>query len=178
MIVDQIKSGNVAAFKELFNDYFPILCCFAQRFISDDELCKDVAQEALLKYWENRTNFDNFFKVKGYLYVVTKNMALNIVKKNNRNSGISEKENYLPGEDLDIDNSIIEHEVMLMVRKAVVELPNRMRQIIDLSMMGAQNKDIAESLGIAEGTVHSLKKQAYKKLKHTLGKNFCYILLF
>lgn len=178
MIVDKIKSGDKEAFRELFNDYFPILCCFAQKFITDKDICEDIAQEALLKYWENRSNFDNIFKVKGYLYVVTKNMALNVVKKKSRSSDISEKEHTLTVPDLDINDSIIEHEVMLMVRKAVLGLPNRMREIINLSMMGAQNKDIAQSLGIAEGTVHSLKKQAYKKLKHTLGKNFFYILLF
>ncbi len=178
MIVDRIKKGDLEAFRELFNDYFPILCSYAQRFVLDQDLCKDVAQEALLKYWENREDFENLFKVKGYLYVVTKNMSLNILKKNNKSTTVSEKENFLPLMDLDIDDSIIEHEVMLMVRKAVEGLPNRMREIIDLSMMGAQNKDIAQSLGIAEGTVHTLKKQAYKKLKLILGKNFCYILLF
>lgn len=178
MIVGRIKSGDVDAFKELFSDYFPILCSFAQKFIADKDICEDIAQEALLKYWENRSNFENLFKVKGYLYVVTKNMALNIVKKNSRNSDISEKEHTLAVTDIDINDSIIEHEAMLMVRKAVLALPNRMREIINLSMIGAQNKDIAQSLGIAEGTVHSLKKQAYKKLKHTLGKNFFYILLF
>jgi len=178
MIVDKIKSGDKEAFRELFKDYFPILCCFANKFVKDKDICEDIAQEALLKYWENRSNFDNIFKVKGYLYVVTKNMSLNVVKKNSKNSDIAEQEHTIIVSDIDINDSIIEHEVLLMIRKAVSGLPNRMREIINLSMMGAQNKDIAQSLGIAEGTVHSLKKQAYKKLKHTLGKNFCYILLF
>lgn len=178
MIVDKIKRGDIGAFKELFDSYFPILCCFAERFIKEKDICEDIAQEALLKYWENRNNFDNFYKVKGYLYTVTKNMSLNVIKKKSRSSDLSDEDEAIIVLESDINDSIIEHEVMLMVRKAVSDLPNRMREIINLSMIGAQNKDIAQTLGIAEGTVHSLKKQAYKKLKHVLGKNFFYILLF
>lgn len=178
-LIDLIRQGDVSAFKELFTDFYPILCCFAEKYVSDKAISKDIAQEALLKYWENRANFNNIYKVKSYLYVVTKNMALNILKKNKKNIGIDDNcKINTPGNDNNLlYDHIIEHEVMLLVRKAVSALPNRMREIIELSMEGYQNKDIANTLNIAEGTVHTLKKQAYKKLKNALGNNFCYILL-
>lgn len=177
-LIDLIRQGDVSAFKELFTDFFPVLCCFAEKYVSDEAISKDIAQEALLKYWENRANFNNIYKVKSYLYVVTKNMALNILKRNKKSIGIDYREINTPDSDNDVlYDHIIEHEVMLLVHKAVSSLPNRMREIIKLSMEGYQNKDIADTLNIAEGTVHTLKKQAYKKLKKTLGSNFCYILL-
>lgn len=177
MLVDQIKKGDKEAFKELFNDYFPILCNFAERFSLEQALCEDVAQEALLKYWESKENFDNIYKVKGFLYTVTKNMSLNIVKRESRSSELEEGREAIPNSEAEIDNIIIENEVMLLVRKAVSSLPTRMREVIELSMKGARNSDIAEALGIAEGTVHSVKKQAYRKLRTLLRDNFYYMLL-
>ncbi len=174
MLVEQIKKGNVSAYKELFSDYYPILCCFAEKFLSNEDLCKDVAQDALLKYWENRVNFNNIYQVKSFLYIVTKNLALNLIKKSTKLVDIKLGIEHFS--EFDINNSIIEHETQLLVRKAINTLPKRMKEIIEYSMMGMQNSDIAERLSIAEGTVHTLKKRAYKKLKSILGNNYCYLI--
>ena len=50
-IVADIKKGNRDSFKEFFEDYYPILCVFASKYVKDEELCKDIAQETLLGYW-------------------------------------------------------------------------------------------------------------------------------
>ena len=63
-IVSYIKSGDLNAFKELFEDYYVMLCVFAARYLKDDEQCKDVAQEALSGYWERREDFNYIYKVK------------------------------------------------------------------------------------------------------------------
>ncbi len=175
MIIDKIKAGCKDSFRELFSDYYPILCCFAENFLNDRDLSKDVAQEALLKYWEQKENFSNINQVKSFLYTVTKNMSLNILKRAGKISDL--EHNCDISSDFDLQRSVIEHETLLMVRKAVSSLPDRMREIVELTMSGAQNSDIAERLGIAEGTVHSLKKRAYKKLKSVLGSHFCYLLM-
>ena len=65
----------------------------------------------------------------------------------------------------------------LLDRKAVDALPHQMRRIIELAMAGKRNAEIAVELAIAEGTVHTLKKTAYKKLRDHLKQHF-YLLLF
>ena len=52
-----------------------------------------------------------------------------------------------------------------------------MRKIIELAMQGKKNAEIAVQLSISEGTVHTLKKTAYKKLRDRLQEHF-YLLLF
>ena len=63
-----------------------------------------------------------------------------------------------------------------IVRKAVEELPTQMRNIILYSMKGLKNHEIADKLQISEGTVHTLKKIAYRKLRENL-KGISYTLL-
>lgn len=58
------------AFRELFEDYYPVLCVFAMRYLHDEEQSKDIAQETLLTYWQKRADFEDILKVKGYLYMV------------------------------------------------------------------------------------------------------------
>ena len=80
-LIEDIKQGDRAAFRELFEDYYPILCVFAMKYIRDEEQCKDVAQETLLTYWQNRADFEDIFKVKGYLYRVARNRCLNMIRR-------------------------------------------------------------------------------------------------
>ena len=176
-IVSDIKRGSLPAFKEFFDDYYIMLCVFAARYLKDDEQCKDVAQEALAGYWERREDFDDIYKVKGYLYTVTRNSCLNIL----RHAKVSQdyQKNYedeLESESA-FEDHVIEQETYLLVRKAVGALPVQMRKIIELAMQGKKNAEIAAELSISEGTVHTLKKTAYKKLRDRLQEHF-YLLLF
>ena len=78
--------------------------------------------------------------------------------------------------DSGFEAAIIEQETFHMVRKAVEELPTQMRNIILYSMKGLKNHEIADKLQISEGTVHTLKKIAYRKLRENL-KGISYTLL-
>ncbi len=174
-IVADIRNGNRGSFKELFEDYYPILCVFASKYIKDDELCKDIAQETLLSYWEKRKDFEDIYKVKGYLYMVARNRCLNYLKREQVNqtylNAVSkESESYF-------EDNVVEQEMFMLVHKAINILPPQMRTIIQYAMEGLKNPQIAIEMGIAEGTVHSLKKTAYRKLREQLQEYF-YFLLF
>ncbi len=175
-IIADIKRGNKQAFKKLFDDYFPILCVFATHYIDDKEICKDFVQEAFLAYWERKDDFDDILKVKSFLYTVTRNKCLNHLKHEQLDlSNFPDQEEY----DIDFESAIIEQETFRIVRKSVEELPTQMRNIILYSMKGLKNHEIADKLQISEGTVHSLKKIAYRKLRESLkGINYALLLFF
>ena len=122
-LIEDIKQGDRAAFRELFEDYYPILCVFAMKYIRDEEQCKDVAQETLLTYWQNRADFEDIFKVKGYLYRVARNRCLNMIRREQVDEhfvkeALTESEAYF-------ENEVIRQETYLLVRKAVGALPYR-----------------------------------------------------
>lgn len=175
-VITDIRNGNISAFKRLFEDYYPILCVYAQHYIADPEPCKDIAQEVLLTCWERRTDFNELQRLKSFLYTATKNRCLNMLKHDAYIDG-----NYdqtIHTNDYEIEDEIIRQETFLLVRKAVADLPTQMQRIIRLSLQGKRNQEIARMLGISEGTVHSLKKTAYKKLRTALKEHFILLLLF
>ncbi len=175
-IVEDIKIGDKRAFKELFEDYYPILCVFAGKYIKNDEVCKDIAQETLLCYWEKRADFEDIYKVKGFLYTVAHNSCLNYLKKEKIGQVYFDAE-VNNGQETYFEDNVIEQEMFMMVRKAIESLPPQMRLIIQYAMEGMKNPQIAREMGIAEGTVHSLKKTAYRKLRDEL-RDYVYLLLF
>ncbi len=174
-IVEEIKNGNVTAFREFFEDYYPMLCVFAMKYLRDEEVSKDVAQETLLAYWEKRTDFNEIHQVKGFLYMVARNRCLNHLKREQINSDaimtMSREEETV------FEERYMEQETYLLVRKAIDALPPQMRTIIRYALEGMKNPEIAREMGIAEGTVHAQKKAAYRKLRDSLREHF-YLLLF
>ncbi|MDR2131150.1 MAG: sigma-70 family RNA polymerase sigma factor [Odoribacteraceae bacterium] len=174
-IILEIRSGDREAFREFFEDYYPVLCSFARKYLFDTERCRDIAQEALLTYWEERGRFLDLSEARRFLYTVTRNACFNVLKKERA------ADRYLQasGQEYadDFEEKIIEHEVFLLLHKAVNGLPTQMRRIIEYSLQGMRNSEIAREIGIAEGTLHTLKKRAYRKLREAMKDHF-YVLLF
>ena len=136
-IVLEIQDGNREAFKELFEDYYPVLCSFARKYVPDAERCRDIAQEALLTYWEERSRFHDMATTRRFLYTITRNACFNQLKRE-RAAG---RYVQFSGEEYaeDFEEKIMEHEIFLLLHKAVGSLPARMREIIESSMQGKRN---------------------------------------
>jgi RNA polymerase sigma-70 factor (family 1) len=171
-IITGIKKGDKASFKVFFDDFYPVLCAFAERFLKNPDQSEDVAQEALIRFWERREEFDDLVGAKSFLYVVAKNNCINILKRTRTNDDLSllkdlESESFLK-------QNIIDQETFLMVRNAVERLPARMKEIIELSMHGLKNAEIAAQMGISMLTVHKAKKNAYRKLREMLKSYYSY----
>ena len=87
-----------------------------------------------------------------------------------------EKTRNISDEDV-FEEEIMRQETFLLVRKAIATLPPQMQRIVKLYMAGKHNQEIAEILQISEGTVHSLKKTAYKKLRAILKEEFFLLII-
>jgi RNA polymerase sigma-70 factor (family 1) len=174
-LIVEIQQGSKEAFKEFFYDYYPVLCAFAERFLIDQDKSKDVAQEAFIKFWERKHEFNTLNHVKGFLYTVVKNSSINTLKKASRN------EQLIGLNDLEAESffkkNIIEKETYLMLRKSIEALPERMKQIIEYSLSGLKNHEIAEKMEISTNTVHTAKKNAYKKIREMIKRVYFMFLV-
>ncbi|MDR2627382.1 MAG: sigma-70 family RNA polymerase sigma factor [Dysgonamonadaceae bacterium] len=170
-LIEKISQGDHKAFKKFFESFFIPLCSFAKRYDLSDDVAEDLSQEALLKYWQRRTNFNNFNQVRSFLYTTVRNAAFNELQ----HMEVIEKVHLqlsetLPMEEPDIHNAIVEEEVYRQLRDAILLLPKRSREIMLLTLTGLSNDEIAEELNIAKETVRSLKKIAHKKLRDRIQR--------
>lgn len=174
-IVKKIGKGDINAFQRLFKDFYPVLCAFADKYLEDPGKAKDFAQDAFVSYWKKREDFEELFQVKSFLYTVVRNNSLNALRKAKINQLYLEEVSR--ESEAFYEEQLITQETYLLVRQAVESLPPQMRTIINYAMQGLKNPQIATEMGIATGTVHALKKTAYKKLREQL-QDHVYIALF
>ncbi|MDL2323435.1 RNA polymerase sigma-70 factor, partial [Bacteroidales bacterium OttesenSCG-928-A17] len=168
---------NKEIFKQIFSDFYLSLCLFSERYLNDKEEAADVAQNTLIKLWQKREDFENYHQIKKFLYTTAKNQCLNeldhrrVVEEYSRSLGEKEKEK----KDFFFDH-VIEQETHRILVNAIKKLPPQTSKVMMLALSGKGNKEIAEKLQISDGTVHTHKKIAYKRLREEL-KDYFYILL-
>lgn len=172
-LMKELQRGNEKAFQVLFEKFCPPLYVFAERLVKDQEVVADIVQEAFLKYWIHHEDFDNFYKLKSYLYVIVRHLALNVLRDSKRQQLMDVS--LIADSDIAFQEQVMEEEAYRIFYHAIEQLPQQMRRVIEYSLGGLKNAEIAEEMDIAEESVHSYKKQAYKKLKDSL-KDHYYLL--
>lgn len=167
-VVD-IKDASVL--KSLFDDFYVPLCLSVQRYLNCPETAEDIVQECFIKLWQQRGEFRYMNQVKSFLYTTARNSALNELER------LKVREAYVnreleKNEQVFFRDTLIEGETYRLLRNAIDRLPEQTRRIMQLALEGYDNKEIAKTLKIADGTVHSLKKIAYKRLREDLKEHF------
>ena len=76
-IIDQLNKGNPSVYKQIFKEYYPSIRSFAYTYTKDDKLSEDLTQDAFMKLWERREQFESSEVLKSYLYTTVKNTFLN-----------------------------------------------------------------------------------------------------
>lgn len=163
IFIDQLQKGDEGAFRVLFDEFYTALCLFAERFLGEREAAADVVQEAFLKYWDRHMDFDNYYKIKSFLYVVVRHDCLNLLR--NKREDLPVTEDIAMDSDEFFHNQVMEEEAYRVFYRAIEHLPPQMRNVINYALEGLKNADIAQKMGVSENAVHAYKKEAYQEIE-------------
>ncbi|PXX95390.1 RNA polymerase sigma-70 factor [Marinifilum breve] len=164
-------------FKKVFESYFPSLCVFANKFVRDEDLAKDLVQDVFVKIWNNETEFDSERSMKVYFYLATKNTCFDYLKKQKRRGFTEELNEEVQIEDDYVVNEIVREETYRQLEGAIELLPEKAREILRLNLQGLSNPEIAEELNVSINTVKTHKLHAFRKLRELFGEQYVIFLL-
>lgn len=160
--------GQAAALQYLIRIYFPVLCRYARSIMHTGYVdAEDVVEEIFIKLWQRREDFTHIAEVKGFLYTSVRNSCINALRSRQREQVRNETFMQLHGaQPQDTDKEIIVSELLALIRKAVDELPPKMREIFFLSYYKKMSTpEIAEHLNLSHQTVRNQKSRALSILK-------------
>ena len=171
---------NNQEYKAFFLKYFEAVFQFVRKFIGNTEDARDITQEAFIKLYERRKDFDAMEKAQAFVYATAHNRCLDYLKHKKIEQEYAKKilEENEEAEYLAFLQEVTYQETLRMLHEAIDRLPEQTRQVILESLEGKSNAEIAEALRISPNTVKTLKKNAYQFLRDTLGPQYYEILLF
>lgn len=157
---EMFLAGNELAMVQLYRNLFHKLFLFSFAKTKNKENSKDLVQNAFIKLVEQRNN--KIYDVEGYLKKsINNNWRTEIRNKKNRSnslkkyqeSKISQAKNHIS-----IDKNTMEKEIDRT-------LTSTNSKIINLTVEGFKNHEIAKKLGMTEKKVRNRKSESRKKLK-------------
>lgn len=168
----KIAAGNdQQAYKTLYLHFQPWLYQFAYSFIKSHELAEEIVSDVFIRIWQKRAQLQHVENLRLYLYVSTKNYALNYLQKIRRNKvfNLDELSVEITSIHANPEQLLITKEMHDRVSLAVNQLPLRCKMIFKLVKEdGLKYREVAELLGISVKTVEAQITLAVKKLGNTI----------
>lgn len=159
---------NVDYFSCLYDRYeLPLLRYIKRITLVDEDLAKDILQEAFIKIWINLKDFDPNMKLSSWIYRIVHNETVSFWRKN-KSYGKDKKEKL--NENLSIDfsfdsSSTENNEQKYKLTYQVLEhLPLKYKSVLILKFIENMSyQEISDVLRIPEGTVAIRINRAKKK---------------
>ncbi len=167
-LIEELISGNEAAFDEIFRIYYRRLVYFSMNVLKNKDSAEEVIQDLFVKLWEKKDKLEFKVSIKAYLYRAVYNNSVQYFKKQQRfvNNDFELAEELSAG-----FNDILEQtELEERIYQTIEQLPDKCKEIFKLKRFDdLKNREIAEKLKISIKTVETQMTRALKFLTKNLG---------
>ncbi|WP_223233095.1 RNA polymerase sigma-70 factor [Chitinophaga sp. CF418] len=170
MLAGRIATGDENAYRQLFRLFYKPLCQFATSIVRSNEQAEEIASDVFVNIWKNRERLLQVGNLKVYLYVSTRNTALNYLNKQQlQHFSIDELSVELTVADSTPEQLMISGEMARKMAEAVNNLPPRCKIIYKLIREdGLKYKEVASILEISVNTIDVQMAIACKKISESL----------
>lgn len=167
-LVRRAQSGDVDAFREIYEQHIGKVYALCYRLCADKSLADDAAQEVFIQLWNKLDSYAEQSKFSTWLHSVTANVTISYIRKQ---KGWWQKMMNL--EDAGADNwqgdtsaESVDFEALIM------RLPERARMVFVLhALEGYRHEDIANMLKMAVGSSKAQFHRAKQLLKSWMGED-------
>lgn len=168
LLHQRLVSGDDTALAELYDMFSPLVFGLCVRITRDRTIAEDITQEVFLSFWERPLAFDpDRGSLRTWLATLAHHRAVDHVRAEERRKASLLGPRLFERGPLSIEDAVLDAEDAALVKQAVRSLPDGQREALELAYYGGSTyRQVAERLGLPEGTAKSRIRQA---LRHLAG---------
>ena len=169
-LVNAIRTNDRSALGELYNRYYKKVFGKCYSLCKKQEEAFDLAQEALMKAFDNIHSFKGESSFSTWLYTITHRHCLAALKKNGRFQFHPLEDNFLGDEEKNDPSPAAEEntekaEQELIMYSLINALPERERELLNLKyLQGESIENLQVLLNISSSAVKMRLKRTREKL--------------
>ena len=179
-IVEGCIANNRKCQEQLFKLFYGKMLSVCIRYIPDRDSAQEVLQEGFIKVFDKIGAFDHKGSLEGWIRRIVVNTAIDHIRK-------SKKDPFRTDQDDDFklgaSDPMVEMEELQLLElkaelamKAIQQLSPAYRTVFSLYVLeDYSHKEIAEKLGISEGTSKSNLAKAKMNLQRILIEKYSYV---
>lgn len=178
----RLQKGEARAYEELIENYSDMVYRVCYRILQNPQDAEDAMQEVFLTVYRKIGDFRGQSKFSTWLYKISTNTALGMIRSRNRKYGqdvsvdsLSDEEAEMADTWMAVPDDFVENvEAEELIHKALQELsPNLSAALVLHELEGLSVAETAEALGIsvsaAKVRIHRARQALYKILKEYVG---------
>lgn len=166
-----IRNDNMVSFDTLYRKYSRKIFKFAFSMLKSVEDSENIVQDVFLNLWLNRHRIEKDSSVKYYLFTITYNSSISVLRKKLSESKFVEYLNTLPDSENNAVNLEIEYNDLVNRLNAIVKsLPSRQKEVFQLHKIeGLKYQEISDKLNISVNTIENHMSSALRTIRKKLG---------
>jgi RNA polymerase sigma-70 factor (ECF subfamily) len=177
-LMEDLKRGSEAAFKELVDAWQNMVYNTAIGLLQNEADAEDVAQEVFVQVFQSISSFKGESKLSTWIYRITVSKAMDHIRRSRRKKRFALVKSLFTGqEELSVNPPDFHHPGVILDNKeraavlfrALAQLPDSQRIAFTLSKVeGLSHQEIGEIMATTVSAVESLLHRAKANLKKTL----------
>src|SRR5574340_1479887 len=161
-LVAAAARGDETAFASLVRAHADAVYAHALRFFGDTQAAEDATQEVFIKVFRTIASFDGRAKFSTWLYRVTRNVCLDMVRAGRRTPQPVDPATLEPLSEADFADGVVLAQALEQAMTALA--PEDRDALGAISVFGMSYHDAAEALDLPVGTVKSRVFRARRTL--------------
>ncbi|MCB9231868.1 MAG: RNA polymerase sigma factor [Bacteroidia bacterium] len=169
-LVKECVRGNPAAQRQLYEDYGGKMYSLCLRYAKNEQLAQDILQDGFIRVYEKLDQFRNEGSLEGWIRRLMVNVAIRACQRQARLYVVTDLEEatHEAGPE-QVEGSFAEQELLEMIR----DLPDGFRLVFNMyAIEGYSHQEIANELGISEGTSKSQLSRARQSLQKMIEERW------
>ena len=149
--------GDESGLVEIIKDYKDGLILYLNGFVSNIHTAEELAEDTFVKLGVKKPRDNKKCSFKTWLYTIGRNVAIDYLRKNRRNS-VEELTEFIGGESL--ESEYIREEQKITVHRTMLKLKPEYRQVLWLIYFeGMKSKDVSI---VMKKSVHNIEVLSYR----------------
>ena len=158
------------SFEYLYKVYWDKVFRLCMGYFNDYSLAQDLAQDVFVNLWINRKTLDATRSLQNYIFVSSRNAAINYLKK----EMVFSSEPLEAQADVStgnmVEDTFFAKEIALLIEMVVSEMPEQRQRIYRMNReQGLSNEEIADRLGISKRSVENQVSLALKEIREAIA---------
>jgi RNA polymerase sigma-70 factor (ECF subfamily) len=170
-LVVAIARGRTEALAEVYRRHAGALLALARRILRQQELSEEVVQEVFFSLWNSPERFDpERGPLRSFLLTQVHGKSVDTIRAETTRRTREDREAKLRAEsEYDLEREVWDLSMADLVRQAIVSLTDGERRAIELAYFGGQTyREVAATLGEAEGTIKTRIRSGLKRMRGAL----------
>ncbi|MFT4202883.1 MAG: sigma-70 family RNA polymerase sigma factor [Chitinophagaceae bacterium] len=167
------KDGSEKAFVVLFDRYKDKIYHYILKHVKSSEIAEEILSDIFMKLWEGRQLVDNITELAAFLHKVAFYKAMDFLRTTARQKRLQQAycDYFLLSENVpDPESWVLSEEEKALLRKAILQLPPRQKEIYLLSREeGLTHEQIAKTLNLSKSTVNNHLVAALRNIAKDLA---------